>query len=98
MWSNLVQGKYDSVFDEGDSSEEWGEVYFTHFSVSAQQQPQDSTVEQQESSLSAHGRQGRVSAKAKSAPPASHSPCMVGTASPSGGGVCLPSPGIPADL
>ena len=27
MWSNLVQGKYDSVFDEGDSSEEWGEVY-----------------------------------------------------------------------
>ena len=22
MWSNLVQGKYDSVFDEGDSSEE----------------------------------------------------------------------------
>lgn len=35
-------------------NEEWEEGYFTHFSVSAQQQPQGSTVEQQESSLSAH--------------------------------------------
>ena len=36
------------------ANEEWEEGYFTHFSVSAQQQPQGSTVDQQESSLSAH--------------------------------------------
>ena len=27
MWPNLVQGKYDSDFDESDGNEKGGEVY-----------------------------------------------------------------------